>query len=88
MSNNRCCGIECSTPFCPLCGRPMTESLIGLLGHIRAQQRKWEGYAKAWENGKETTVAMKNKSLAKWKSWGDQLEALLDSQPKGEAHES
>lgn len=92
MSAKMCCGNPCQTPYCPLCGKMVTElsPLHALLNHCRSTVVKMKGHTKASEmwlaskkakgeadEGHERDVVMRRAIEAKWEGWVAALEELL-----------
>lgn len=92
-----CCGAEVKTPFCPSCGKQLkpADPLRGLLAHVRSMAKMQETIRENRRNSpsrqprddeqkrkRERRQKRDEARCAKWKAWGDALEALLDSQPK------
>jgi hypothetical protein len=67
-----CCGILCTTKFCPQCGREQTIGLAGLLRHCRNQQKSQMNWVGRFPDRKGF-VRMHDK----WKRWADALEELM-----------
>lgn len=43
MSQNTCCGVTVSTPFCPHCGKKLKDApAVALLGYLQSQLKKAE----------------------------------------------
>lgn len=76
-----CCDQERSTPYCPMCGKQLDQRppLRGLLAHCRTQQNAGERQ-KRERSGRLAESAQR--SINKWKAWGDQLQQLMESSDK------
>lgn len=74
-----CCGEKRSSAFCPVCGRELTNSLGGLLKHVRDQQRRHEERLaeRVRIHGPDDTTPKDRQTVLKWKTWGDLLEAIV-----------
>jgi len=71
-TEKKCCGIDCDTPFCPICGRKMKRgSAHALLDHVRNtanRERTRATKMRRREPDCEYTV-MSEESADKWEQW-------------------
>ena len=83
----KCCGCDCSTPFCPLCGKQLqVDPLRELLHYARSQVRARETDLKKKEAGIKRCpdrhwpeqAEKKRENLLKWTAWCDALAAKVD----------
>lgn len=84
-----CCGKQHDTPFCPLCGKKLSErhELGDLLRHCETTLRvlKTE-YAVRWlERGRQSQK--RENTIARWERWAKGLRVIIESQMKGESGE-
>lgn len=91
MKGSMCCGGLRITPFCPLCGKNLTETpIIGLLAHCQKQKEISEtAYRRLVCNGKTNSsderkrereskyFESRRRQMLKWKSWAEALAELL-----------
>ena len=85
----KCCGKDRDTMFCPECGSQLRDafSLCGLLRHCHTTANAAEKGAATREHRDEGLsgdmarryIKSGRRTAAKWRSWADQLERLLDA---------
>ena len=74
-----CCGKPCDTPFCPMCGKRLSEYFLGIQG----LKRHVDGYVKSLAASREELPPgdlsdKKEKLLDKWQGWQAALQGLID----------
>ena len=72
-----CCGKPCDTPFCPMCGKRLSEYFLGIQGLKRHVDNRVKSLKDAV--GEEKVDDRKLKALNKWQSWQTSLQGLIDA---------
>ena len=80
---SECCGKPCDTPFCPMCGKRLSEYFLGIQG----LKRHVDGYVKSLAASLEELPSgewsdKKEKRLDKWKGWQSAVKELMDDASK------
>lgn len=82
-----CCESECTTEFCPHCGKKSPTPINNLLGHVRRSAKQRRECARIIKNRsqiepEESTYWNKRQEdydrlAEKWTSWEEALESLI-----------
>jgi NMD protein affecting ribosome stability and mRNA decay len=70
-----CCGQNRTTRFCPECGKPTKNALIGLLDHCRPQLEYCK--TRLAHAGAKDSTCKRQAAVDKWQGWVDALEKAI-----------